>query len=371
MASTSGTVSTFNFDQRKILEHAFRRAGMAAEMASAENIQIGQDLIYTILGEWVSSGFPLWTRQYNLLGVQVGGTDAVCPAGTSDVLHAYWRILTPYSGVVTISGGAANATLCSQATSPDVVISATNPSVTVGFSAPTEVDTIGVLLGGTSSITTALQVWTSPDGVSYTLAQTLPSATYAPQKWVYFDLNPPVTQTYVQIQYPGGGSWTVNQICFGMANGRDIEMGPLNIDDYWNLPNKFFQSDRPNSAYVDRQISTPVLKIWPTPNVGAFYHGTVAVLTKRYIMDPGQMTNAIEVPQRGLEALIWRLATRLVDELPDPSSNAPANYFGLMAKQQRIQRMEQNAAKAEAIFWNEERVRAPIRVVPSLRPYTR
>ena len=43
----------------------------------------------------------------------------------------------------------------------------------------------------------------------------------------------------------------------------------------------------------------------------------------------------------------------------------------LMAKEQKMDRLEKNAVKAEALFWAEERTRAPIRVAPDISPYTR
>ena len=373
--ATSGTVGAYQFDQRKVIEHAFRRAGLAPEMASAENVEIATDLIFTILSEWTAAGFPLWTRQFLLLGTQIGGTDVPCPVGTTDVIHAYWRQFSPYRGAATLSTGASGASLFSGQASSDVTVAGPNPSVTVAFGTPTEVDTVGVLLGGSSSVTAALNVLVSADGVTWTTAQTLASTTYAPGAWVYFDLSPSVTVPYTQIQMPITGSWTVNQLQLGLANSTETEIGPLNIDDYWSLPNKFFQGGRPNSAFTDRQLNNPVLKIWPTPNVNAFYNGTVTALVKRYIQDPGTMSQGLEVPQRGLEALIWRLAVNLIDELPQADSSgtqdAQGGYMALMAKQQKMQRLDERAKRAEALFWSEERSGGPIRIQPNVSCYTR
>ena len=91
----------------------------------------------------------------------------------------------------------------------------------------------------------------------------------------------------------------------------------------------------------------------------------------RYIQDPGSMTNNIEVPTRGFEMVVSRLATRLIREIPDADQSAPTSYFGLMAKQQRIDMLEKDAVKAEMLFWAEERTRAPIRLMPDISCYTR
>ena len=165
----------------------------------------------------------------------------------------------------------------------------------------------------------------------------------------------------------------MNQLNFGLANASDIMIGPLNIDDYYNLPSKFQQGDRAVSAWVDRQLNYPVIKLWNVPNQLAFYNGLVSVLTRRYIQDPGQMSNAVEIPQRCNEALMWRLACSLIYEIKDreDASAAQAGYMALMQRQQRIQQIETKATKAESLMWAEERSKGPIKIMPRTRCYTR
>ena len=372
--STSGTVSTYAFDQRKIIEHAFRRAGLQPSNASAEDLEIAQDALFSVLSEWSSAGFPLWTRQFVLLPITIGGADVPCPQGTGAVVHAYWRTFNPWRGSVTLSSGGTSSTLCGGVASSDVTISGTAPSLTFSFGGTTEVDTLGFLPGTGGTLAASLTVSTSPDGTTWTQAQTLASTTFSPGTWSYFDLAPSLSSPFLRITAPLATSWILNQVLVGLANSSEIEIGPLNIDDYWSLPNKFFQSDRPNSAFVDRQLNSPVLKVWPTPSPTAFYGGTITALTKRYIQDPGALSLGVEIPQRGLEALIWRLAVTLIDTLPQADSSGEANsqggYFALMAKQQKMQRLDQRAQRAEALFWSEERSGGPIRLRPNISPYT-
>ena len=373
--TTSGTVSTFQYDQMKVLEHSFRRAGKSITKASGEQIQIATELIYTVTSQWINAGFPLWTRQYLLLPITAGEDQVLCPTGTVDVIHAYWRIFNPWRGAATLTTGVDATVLFAGAPNSDVAITGINPGVNVNFLTNTQVDTIGVLLGGSVSVTSALQVQTSPDGVTWTTVQTLTSTTFAPGAWAYFDLHPSITAQYVQIILPSSTSttWTLNQLNFGLANGQDITIGPLNIDDYYNLPNKKFQGNQPNSGFVDRKLNFPVIKVWPCPNMTAFYNGTITALVRRYIQDPGLLTNAIEVPQRWLEALQWGVAKLLMYELPDEEPGGQAaqtSYFTLMAKQQRLQAVTQELTKAESLAWAEERSNSPLRITPNLRPYT-
>ena len=366
--ATSGTVSTFPFTTRKVMDHAFRRARLMPQMNAPENLSIAQDCLYMLTSEWVNAGFPQWTRQFYLLGPTIGQPDVTCPLGTMEVIHAYWRSSNLLRGVASVTGGADGSALFSGQPGADITIPSPNPAVTVAFGSPTEVDTVGVLLGGSSSITTALQILTSTDGVTYVVAQTLPSATYAPGEWTYFDLDPSVIQPYFRLQYTGGSSWVLNQLNLGLANGQDIMLGELNADDYYNLPNKFFAAPQSNSMFVDRQLDNAVIKLWPTPNQGAFYNGCISVLARRYIQDPGSMSQNMEVPQRWWNALVSRLAVMLRDsiELPPAQSQVEA--------QERAQlqaRLDQAAGKAEALAWGEERSGGPIRWAPDISCYTR
>ena len=400
MASTSGTVGLYSFTQRRVIDHALRRAGYTPEQAGSEWLQIAQDLLFLQLSEYVNAGMPLWTREFGLLGVTVGSPEVACPFGTVDVLHCYWRILQPYRGPAVTSGGVDASVLFGGQPNPDVIIPGPNAFVQVNFGSPTEIDTVGILPGdanfgpyltdGSGNIITdefgnaistgsgSEATWTltpyltvSTDGVIWYPGQTFPSTTFTAGQWSYFDLDPSITTQYMRLVWPTADAWQINQINFALSQGQDIEIGPLNIDDYYNLPNKQFQTDRPNSGYVDRQVNEPIIKIWPTPNLGAFYNGTVSALTRRYIQDPGAMTNNIEVPLRWYEGIVARLGVRLMDELPDPDTSAQASYFTLMAKTQRRQILEAAATKSEALMWSEERVRAPVRWAPNMRAYTR
>ena len=378
--TTSGNVAPITFDVQRIIEHGMRRAGFSPERISGEGMLVARNLLYSLTSELCNAGMPLWTQEFGLLGIQIGSPDVPTPVGTLEILHCYWRILNPYRGPDTLSGGGGDLLLFGGQPNTDVVVPGpSNPYVLVNFTSQTEVDTIGVLLGGSASITTALAVYGSNDGINYSLVQTLPSATYVPMQWTYFDLDPSISFQYVRLQYNNNnaGNWILNQLNFGLANGQDIEAGPLSIDDYYNLPNKLFRDDRSVSAYQVRGLNTPSLKLWPTPSTGAFYNGTISALMRRYIEDPGAFNDVLEVPQRWLEAIIWRLASRLVDEIiPDmmTGTNNSNPYASISAQQQlqaRITRCETMAARSEQLAWGEERNRGPIRIFPNIGVYTK
>lgn len=377
--ATSGTVSTYPYNQGKIIDHAARRGGFDPEHLTSEQIEIATDLLFTLTAEWVNSGFPLWTKEFVLLNAFVGDPNVPCPVGTVDVVTPYWRILNPYRGVCALSSGGSSSTLFGGQPNADVTITGTNPSVSVNFGSATEVDTVGILAGGGVTFSAALAVITSQDGITFTVAQTLPTITYTPGQWSYFDLVPAVSAPFVGIRLTGAGPLVLNQLNFGLANCQTIPLGSgagpsLNIDDYYNLPDPFFQSGQPNSAWVDRRVDVPIIKIWPTLNLYAFYNGVVCALVRRYIQDPASMTGAMEVPQRWLEALQWQLAKGLMDELPTPKIDQAAGYSAIAVIQDRAQRYDRvskNMARSTQLAWGEERVRGPINLAPNIAPYTR
>ena len=372
--SYSGSVSQYSFNNQKILDHAFRRAGFVPEKISGEGQIVARDLLYSLTSELVNVGWPLWTQEFNILSMGIGNADVFTPNGTIDLLHVYWRILSPYRGPDTLTDGSTDLLLFGGQPNADVVVPGANPFVQINLNTSTGIDTIGVLLGNVAPITTSLDVLASNDGITFTVVKSLDSTTFQPLQWSYFRINPVLTAQYFQIRYNNAGSWTLNQLQFGLANSQDIELGLMSIDDYYNLPNRSFSSDQVVNAYIDRQI-VPIIKIWPVPNTSAFYAGTITAVMRRYIMDPGSFTNNLEIPQRWLEAVIWRLASRLIHEITiEMGGNADQGYgaiANIQMKQARIQTCEQMAARSESLAWGAERTPGPIRLTPSIAPYTR
>lgn len=369
---TSGTVLGYSFNVGKVIDHALRKAGYQPEETGSEWLEVAQDLLFTQLSTYVNAGSPLWTKRFVLLGTTIGSPDVVCPYGTVDTLHVYWRILQPYRGAALTSDGQDATGLFSGAPTADITIATPNPSVSVSFGSPTEVDTIGIIVGGSTVLAdVSLLVQASQDGVTWTAGQALPVATYTPNQWTYFDLNPTITAPFLRVVYPTiTAAWTLQQINFGLANGTDIQIGPLNVDDYYNLPNKDFQAPQANSAWTWRNLNQPTIKIWPTVNSTGFYNGTIAALTRRYIQDPGLLTDSLEIPARWLDGVIARLGTSLMDSLPQPKADAAAGAWAFQGRSQRRQNLEQVATKFEALLWSEERDNAPMRWAPNIRGYT-
>lgn len=97
-----------------------------------------------------------------------------------------------------------------------------------------------------------------------------------------------------------------------VLSGQEYPMARLNADQFISIPDKA-TSGRPNSYWIDFQRDTPVIRLWPVPDT-ASADGEIKYWRKRYIMDVGNYTATLDVPQGWHDAIIADLAARLALE---------------------------------------------------------
>lgn len=325
----SGTISQTVFNTRRVIDNAVRRCKVLAEQISAEHIDIASDQLYLLLSDLANQGCPLWTIQKAIYPLYNGVTQIVTYEGTVDILNGNLRTLQEVTGTNTDT--------------------ATEREVDFGDEA--FVTTVGIKWSG-AAVPIALQ--RSDDGVAWETIQTeTPSASAG--EWTWYDLSSSVASQYFRV-HAITGSLSFSRIFLGNMP-TEIPLARMNRDDYTNLPNKSFQSNRPLQYWLDRQALSPVLNLWPVPNSSA-ETSQVVVWVQRHIMDVGSMTQEIEVPQRWLEAIVACLAAKLALELPevDPSL---------------IPMLDGKAAQALYIAQAEERDNSPMMITPNISMYTR
>jgi len=324
----SGTVSQTVFDTRKVIDNAFRRCKIPAAMISAEYIEIANDQLYLLLSALANDGVPLWCIEKTLMPLYEGVGDVTLPVGTVDVLNSNLRTLQEVTGT-------------------DTTIAA---SVTTEFDTETAVATVGVRWSA-ASVPLALE--RSDDGSTWTTIQTeTPSAISG--EWTWFDLDSTVAALYFRIRATTG-TLSASQTYLG-NNPTEIPLARLNRDDYTNLPNKVFQSNRPLQYWFDRRVSQPVMHLWPIPNAAATEYQLV-LWRHRHIMDVGTMAQSLEVPQRWLDAIVASLSAKLALEIPEVAPDM-------------IPLLSQIAAAAVNGAQTEERDNSPIRWAPNISMYT-
>jgi hypothetical protein len=325
----SNTVSQTVFTTRRVIDNAVRRCKLVAEQITSENIDIANDQLYLLLSDLANQGVPLWCIQKCIYPLYEGTPTITTYTGTVDLLNTNLRTLQEVTG-----------------TNTD-----TSTSRTVTFTSTTPVTTVGILWSA-AAVPVSLQ--RSLDGVNWTIIQNEDQAAVAGQ-WTWFDLSSSVPTTYFRV-VAVTGTLGFSQIYLGNTP-TEIPMARMNRDDYTNLPNKSFQSNRPLQFWLDRQAQSPVLNIWPVPNAQATVYQVVTWI-QRHIMDVGTMSQEIEVPQRWYEAIVAMLAAKMALELVEVDVNL-------------IPMLDAKAAQALAIAQAEERDNSPMMIAPNIAPYTR
>lgn len=325
----SGTVSQTAFDTRRVIEHAARRCKLPAQSLSAEHVQIARDNLYLLLSDLANQGAPLWCVQKSIYPLYDGAGYVTTLLGTVDILNANLRWLQPVSGV-----GSATAT-----------------EYVTTFESPTLITSLGLKWAAASS---PVEFARSNDGVTWTITQS-EVPTVSAGEWSWYDLDSSVAALYFRVR-AAAGTLDVSQIYYGNTP-TEIPLARMNRDDYVNLPNKSFQSNRPLQYWLDRQALSPVMNLWPVPNAAATT-SQIVVWAQRHIMDVGGMTQEIEVPQRWYEAVVSMLAAKLAMEYVEVDAAI-------------VPMLDSKAQQALYIAQQEERDKSPINIAPNIGAYTR
>lgn len=325
----SNTVSQTVFNTRKVIENAVRRCKLPAESITAEYVDIANDQLYLLLSDLANQGAPLWCIEKVIMPLYDGVGDVSLATQTVDILNSNFRQLQTVSG-----------------TNVD-----TSTTRTIDFGGDTFVTTVGVLWSA-AAVPIALE--RSVDGIVWETIQTeTPDASAG--EWTWFDLDSSVATEFFRVRATSG-TLGFSQIYTG-NQPTEIPLARMNRDDYTNLPNKYFQSNRPLQYWFDRQIPNPIMHLWPVPNSAAEVCQLV-LWRQRYIMDVGTMTQEIEVPQRWYEALVSMLAAKLALEIAEVNP-------------QMIPMLDQKAAQALYVAQAEERDNSPMTIAPNIAMYTR
>ena len=325
----SNTVSQTVFNTRKVIDNAVRRCKLTSQQITAEYVSIANDALYLLLSDLANQGVPLWCIEKLIMPLYDGVGTVALPARIVDVLNSNLRYLQEVTG-----------------TNTD-----TATSRTVAFGDAVFVSTVGIRW---SAASVPIIFERSDDNITYTTIQTeTPSAVSG--EWTWYDLDSSVAAEYFRVS-ASSGTLGFSQIYLGNTP-TEIPLARLNRDDYTNLPNKAFQSNRPLQFWFDRSLTQPVMNLWPVPNAAATEY-QLTLWCHRYIMDVGTLTQEIEVPQRWYEAIVALLAAKLALELVE-------------ADPQLIPLLDGKAAQALATAQAEERDNSPIYFSPNIAMYTK
>lgn len=351
----SGTVSTTVFNVGKVIDRAFGGCKLAPQQITPEYIQIAKDLLYAFLSTLGSEGIPLWAQTKQILPIYEGVQDIILGPEVIDVLNANLRTSTRLTGVQqTSSEGVASFafdgdldTACTQITA--------GGNITVDLGTDFNPSTWGFMPNATG--TWDFQFQTSADGITWKTVFTGLAQEVVSGEWFWTDIEG-IPETGVSWARMLALNTTILDVVeFVIEDApNEIPIAKVNRDDYANLPNKWF-TGRPVQFWYDKQIPNPIITLWPVPQF-QYTFNQIVLYVNRYIMDVGDLTNSVEIPQRWLLAIMAELSRQLAMHIPEVKPEV-LMYLGPEADNQ-LKRA-----------WASETDQAPTFLRPRIWNYTR
>jgi hypothetical protein len=352
--------NTYNqvYNVQTLIDHGARRCGKLAEELTSEQLLSARESLGFVMSNLINIGIQYWAIEKQVFGLTPEKYIYTLPDGSNDVLNALYRTMTRTDGSYTSSAGGtvSNAgdndinTFCQQ-TTPNG-----NISINFGTDNPIYAGSIGLLpyVSGGGSATWTLTLEYSTDNVTWNTLDNLGTVLVTDNSWIWTDIDPGQSVQYYRVRISGGSTLALREFYVG-NNSTEITMSRLNRDDYTNLPNKNFTANQPYQYWFNRTVPNPEIYLWPTPS-NPFVQMTVWY--SKQVMNVGDLTNELQIPQRWYLAVINMLAHQMALELPQVPMD-------------RVQYLEQQAEKTLALAEAEERDRSPIYFAPNIGVYTR
>lgn len=332
---TSGTVNATVIDVTTLIEHAVRRCGKLPSTVSSELQLAIVESLFFLLTDLANDGINLWCVKKAVIPLGAGVAVYGVPPGVDDILGLNYRTLTALTGGAAISGAG-----------------------WAGYSYPAAVLPANVQITLSAPGLPKLVVERSTDaGVTWVQAAAFltPPATLAAGAALAQDVDGVAGAAYWRVRDTSGTLGAFSALAFNAAPA-EVPMTAFNRDDYDSLPNKTYPGTRALQYWYDKQIQ-PQLWLWPVPSAPT---DQIVIRYHRQIQDVGSLTNALEVPSRWYEYILFGLATRVAVELP--AGELPPG---------RLDYLESKASYHLDRAADGESDGAPIRIQPSLRGYTR
>ncbi len=146
-------------------------------------------------------------------------------------------------------------------------------------------------------------------------------------------------------------------------NQTDINISRISESTYSTIPNKNAQA-RPIQVWINRQsgadypvtgVNNPKIVVWPTPNAPGDQY-TFVYWRLRRIQDSGTGVSTQDIPFRFLTCMVAGLAFYLAAKLPEMAPD-------------RIMFLKSEYEQQFQLAADEDREKAPIRLVPRTLPY--
>jgi hypothetical protein len=352
----SGTTGNTKINVDQLISYAFRDSGKTAEEMTPELVDAGKQALFYNLQNLSNLGVNLWLLENQLYGAVTAQQQLYLPKTVIDVREANWVYIinsqaSEYLPIDNIESPAVfdqNLDLVSTSTISENYFGLQYQQAQAVYYVGFNGHATG---GGTQTYNFAYEV--SNDGITWTLKEQLPETTLADRQWAYFNIAITPNYSFYRLRETVATTFSVRQIVFSTSQ-QVIPLARLNRDDYWNLPNKQFPSQRSLQYWFDRTIE-PSMYLWPVPNND---FQMFQLLVEKQMEDVGGLTNELYLPDRWINSVQAALSHRLSLQIPG-------------VDQGRIQYLEGLAQKYYLQASDEERDKSPIYLQPNISYYTR
>ena len=304
------------YNVQTLIDHGARRCGKLAEELTSEQLLSARESLGFVMSNLINIGIQYWAIEKEVIGLTPDKYIYTLPNGSNDVLNALYRTMNRPDGSYTTSAGGNVAlvgdndidTYCQQTSANG------NISVNFGTDNPVYAGSIGLLpyVAGGGSATWTLILEYSADGITWNTLNDLGTVVVTDKQWIWTDIDPGQSVQYYRVRISGGSTLALREFYVG-NNSREITMSRLNRDDYTNLPNKNFTANQPYQYWFNRTVPNPEIYLWPAPS-DPFVQMTVWY--SKQVMNVGELTNELQIPQRWYLAVINMLAHQMAMELP-------------------------------------------------------
>jgi hypothetical protein len=358
----SGTIGTTVIDVQKLIDHGARRCGKLAEELTAEQVLSARESLFFLLSHIANLGIQYWAIDKKVYGLNPDKAEYFLPIGSIDTLNVLYRTMerpTPNStGSYASSAGGVVENAFDSNINTYTQQNAANGTISVDYGTANEVyvGSVGILpyVANKGSAIWNYVVEYSADGITWYELYDSVTTTVTDNEWIWHDVVLGQTVQYYRIRATGGTTLALREFYLGDTS-REIPMARLNRDDYTNLPNKFFTANQPYQFWFNRTIPQPSVNLWPVPN-DPFVQ--MVIWYSRQIMDVGDLSGELEIPQRWYEAVVFMLSHRMALELPAVADN-------------RLTYLERMAEKYFFEAEQEERDKSPVYLAANISVYTK
>jgi hypothetical protein len=346
------------YNVQTLIDHGARRCGKLAEELTSEQILSARESLGFVLTNLINIGIQYWAIEKKIFGLTPENYIYTLPTGANDVLNALYRTMQRPNGSYTTSAGGTVAYVGDSNVDTYCQQTSTNGNISINFGTdnPIYAGSIGLLpyIAGGGSATWNLTLEYSTDGSTWSTLDNLGAVVVTDNEWIWTDINPGQSVQYYRVRASGGTTLALREFWVGNMS-QEITMARLNRDDYTNLPNKNFTANQPYQFWFNRTVPDPQIYLWPVPS-NPFVQMTVWY--SKQIMDVGDLTDELQIPQRWYMAVVNMLAHQMAMELP-------------AIPLERITYLEGQAEKYLALAEAEERDKSPIYFAPNISVYTK